>query len=125
MTITSGDLPRIAAKINHLGELLERHGDRVLTVLDSWRYGAPAANLDPDRRGHRHDDDGHPIPNDPVGNTATRGLDAQAHKLDRFHEILTELDPALNELIVRLHHASGTTPTDLRTQPARPTWRTL
>jgi hypothetical protein len=75
MTITTADVPRVAAAGRLAGELLEVHGNLMLTLASDWSAGAKAANLDPDSRGNRYEscDDPtcmecpHAIPSDPTG----------------------------------------------------------
>lgn len=78
MTITSSDVPRVAAAMRVAGELFEVHGTLMLALTDDWQAGAKAANLDPDSGGNRWEDCGsppcpecpHALPSDPTGEAA-------------------------------------------------------
>lgn len=78
MTITSADVPRVAATIRVAGELFEVHGALMLKLLNEWRSGAKAANLDPDSGGNRWENCStppatccpHALPSDPTGEAA-------------------------------------------------------
>lgn len=91
---TRADLPRVSAAIRLAGELLEVHGDLMLSLTDAWAQGAKAANLDPDSRGNRWEllDDGTvvPMPSDPTGEAvlaARIDTRAELHKrLERMAE---------------------------------------
>lgn len=71
MTITTSDLPRVSAAIRTAGELLEVHGELMLTLTADWAAGAKAANLDPDSGGNRWETDSNgdvwAVPSDPTG----------------------------------------------------------
>lgn len=91
MTITTADVLRVAAAGRLAGELLEMHGQLMLSLAADWSVGAKAANLDPDSRGNRYEacDDPtcmecpHAIPSDPTGEAvlhARRELHADMQK---------------------------------------------
>lgn len=95
MTVTSADVPRVAATIRVAGELFEVHGDLMLSLLAEWQAGARAANLDPDSGGNRWEDCStparpccpHALPSDPTGEAAI----AQA-RVDLAVELQARLD---------------------------------
>lgn len=99
MTITTSDIPRIAAAIRTAGELLEAHGELMLTLTAEWATGAKAANLDPDGRRNRYEDCGdptcqscpHAIPTDPTGEAILNArTDLHAELRRRLDRILTD-----------------------------------
>lgn len=93
MTITTSDVPRVAAAIRTAGELFEAHGELMLTLTADWAAGMKAANLDPDSGGNRWETDEHgdvwAVPSDPTGEAvlnARADLHAELRKrLDRIH----------------------------------------
>lgn len=119
--ITTNDITRIAATGRTTGELLDAHGQTMLTLTHDWTTGPKAANTNPDTGGNHWetDEDGNvwPIPNDPTGEAV---LNARAdfhhelqRRLHRWHQDSLWLRDAAHVLAPIVPPSTMNTPSDL------------